>query len=407
MVKAAAAADFRGRPDAGAPTVVVCHNFYQRPGGEDEVFRAETRLLSSRGHQVVTYTAENETIRGASRLEVAGRTLWNRTVYRELRGLFRRYRPEVAHFHNTFPLISPAAYYAARAEGVPVVQTLHNFRLGCPNALLFRRGRVCESCLGRAVPWPGVVYACYRDSRAATAVTAGMLGVHRALGTWSRCVDRYVALTSFARERFIAAGLPAHRIVVKPNFMFPDPGVGQHRGGYGLFVGRLSPEKGLETLLQAWERIGDRFTLKIVGDGPLAGLLEEPSSGVEWLRWRSRDEVLALMKEAAFLVLPSEWYENFPMTLVEAFATGLPVIGSRLGSLAELIRDGETGRCFQPGNSADLAASLEWAIAHPMRLEVQGRVAREEFETRYTADRNYEMLTRIYASARERARPRA
>src|SRR5205814_1104988 len=168
----------------------------------------------------------------------------------------RAQRPRVAHFHNTFPLISPAAYYAARAEGVGVVQTLHNFRLLCPNALFFRDGKVCEDCLGRPVAWPGVVHGCYRGSRAASAATAVMTAAHRALGTWRTAVDVYVALTEFSRQKFIAGGLPAEKIAVKANFVYPDPGPGAGAGGYAVFVGRLSAEKGVETLLAAWRPLG-------------------------------------------------------------------------------------------------------------------------------------------------------
>ena len=286
------------------PPVVVAHNFYQQPGGEDEVFRSECRLLTSQGHEVVPFVADNAAIGRSGGLRLAGRTVWNRAMYRELRGLCRARRPLVVHFHNTFPLISPAAYYAARAEGAPVVQTLHNFRLACPNALFFREGRVCRDCVGKAVPWPGVVHACYRNSRPASGVTATMLAVHRALGTYDRQVDVFIALTEFARSQFLSAGLPRERVVVKPNFLYPDPGVGEHRGRFALYVGRLSAEKGVATLVQAWRAIGDRFTLKIVGDGPEATLRERTPPGIEWLGWQSRERVLDLMKEAAFLVLP-------------------------------------------------------------------------------------------------------
>jgi glycosyltransferase involved in cell wall biosynthesis len=385
-------------------TLVVVHNFYQHPGGEDEVFRAETGLLNTRGHTVIPFVVRNDTIGATAGLRVAAATLWNHGIYRELRALFRKHRPKVAHFHNTFPLVSPAAYYAARAEKVPVVQTLHNFRLSCPNALFYRQGRPCEDCLGKAVPWPGVLHACYRGSRAATGVTAAMLALHRGLGTWSRSVDVYIALSRFARDKFIAAGLPADRIRVKPNFLFPEPGIGEHKGNYALFIGRLAPEKGLATLLEAWRVVGDRYTLKVVGEGSQDQLLRVPRPGIEWLGWQSRERVLDLMREAAFLVLPSEWYENFPVTLVEAYATGLPVIGSAIGSLAELISDYGTGRHFRPGDAADLAGVLEWALSHPAQLAEQGRMARREFELKYTAERNYQELIEIYQAAGEHAR---
>ena len=168
----------------GLPRVAVIHNRYQQPGGEDGVFAGETDLLERQGHEVVRYVLDNQAIDGMGRLALARATVWNGDAYAGLRRLFASYRPDVAHFHNTFPLVSPAGYYAARREGVAVVQTLHNFRLACPNALFFRDGHVCEDCSGKAVAWPGVLHACYRGSRAASGMTAAMLAVHRALGTW-------------------------------------------------------------------------------------------------------------------------------------------------------------------------------------------------------------------------------
>ncbi len=246
--------------------MLLLHNRYQQPGGEDQVFAAEGNLLEAHGHQVLRYTRHNDQVTDQNPLALAGATVWNQAVYRELRTLIRRERPQVAHFHNTLPMISPAAYYAARAEGVPVVQTLHNYRLLCPNALFYRDGQVCEDCLGKAVPWPGVVHACYRESRASSGAVATMLTAHRAIGTWKKAVDMYVALTEFARQKFVQGGLPAEKIVVKPNFIEPDPGSGEGRGHYALFVGRLSQEKGVDTLLAAWEQLGEKVPLKIVGD---------------------------------------------------------------------------------------------------------------------------------------------
>jgi len=317
----------------------------------------------------------------------------------QLRRLFAEQRPNVAHFHNTFPLISPSAYYAARDEGVAVVQTLHNYRLLCPSSVLFRDGHICEDCLGRAIPWPGVVHACYRGSLPASAVSAATLVLHRALGTWTHLVDVYVALTEFARQKFIEGGLPAEKLVVKPNFLADDPGVGMHEGGFALFVGRLAPEKGIVTLLQAWASIGTAYPLKIVGSGPLEALAHQLPPGVELLGQRSTVSVIKLMKEASFLIFPSEWYEGFPMTLVEAFATGLPVLASSHGSTAEIVRDHETGRVFAAGDSDELAATVNWALLHPSEVTEMGRAARREFETKYTPGQNYERLMDIYRRA--------
>lgn len=297
-------------------------------------------------------------------------------------------------------LVSPSAYYASQEAGVPVVQTLHNYRLVCPAATFFRDGHVCEDCLGKTPPWPGVMHACYRGSRSQTAVVAAMLTVHRALKTWREQVDCYITMTDFTRRKLIAGGLPAEKVAVKPNFVHPDPGMKDGHGCYALFVGRLSPEKGLRTLLQAWQGIRD-IPLKIVGDGPL---LDEVRSvmqaqqlrGVEVLGTRTRQEVMDLMHGASFLVFPSEWYECFPVTLAEAFACGLPVVASSLGVMAEIVEDGRTGLHFKPGDPEDLAAKVEWAWGHPCEMTVMGREARHEYEQKYTAERNYQQLTEVY-----------
>jgi glycosyltransferase involved in cell wall biosynthesis len=380
----------------------LLHNHYQQLGGEDQVFAAEAGLLEARDHRVLRYTMHNDQVSGLNPLTLAKATVWNGEVYRELRALMRGERPQVAHFHNTFPLISPAAYYAAKAEGVPVVQTLHNYRLLCPNALFFRDGRVCEDCLGKSVPWPGVIHACYRGSRPASAAVAAMLTAHRGLGTWTRTVDVYIALTEFARQKFIQGGIPAEKIVVKPNFVYPDPGSGEGRGEYALFVGRLSPEKGVDTLLEAWEQLGGRIPVKIVGEGPLEDRVAEATQkleGVEWLGKQSGERVMALMKEARVLLLPSLCHENFPRVVIEAYAAGLPVVGGDQGSVAALISPGSTGLHFRSGDPEDLAAQVDWALAHPAELAGMRREARAEFEAKYTAEENYRRLMDIYGLA--------
>jgi glycosyltransferase involved in cell wall biosynthesis len=391
--------------------ILVAHNYYQQPGGEDQIFATEANLLESRGHQVLRYTIHNDGIAAMGRVAMARATIWNEAIFHELGDLFRRERPDIAHFHNTFPLISPAAYYAAREMGVPVVQSLHNYRLLCVNASLYRDGRVCEDCLGRLVPWPGVVHACYRGSRAASGVVASMLAIHRTRRTWSNLVDVYIAaLTESAREKLIQGGLPAEKLVVKPNFVYPDPGPGQGRGGYALFVGRLAPEKGVDTLLAAWKRLGRQIPLKIVGDGPLANCVSEAartSSQIEWLGKQPADRVLALMQEAHVLVVPSTWYEGFPRVIVEAYAVGLPVIASDLGAMASLIAHGRTGLHFRPGDPQDLAAQVTWSFEQVEDIAKMRRAARAEYEAQYTPERNYQMLMEIYETAIARARKRS
>ena len=382
----------------------MAHTYYRQPGGEDEVFRTEALLLESRGHRVIRYSRHNRDIEEQHRIPLAAATIWNTTVYRELRALLRLESPDLIHFHNTFPTMSPSVYYAARAAGVPVIQTLHNYRLLCTNGMLLRDSRPCELCVGKTIALPAVLHSCYRHDRGATTVTAAMLAWHRILGTWAKAVDIYIALTHFARRKYISGGIPAEHIMVKPNFLDMDPGTGQHAGGFGCFVGRLAPEKGLATLRRAWSQLRRPFPLKIAGDGPLHEHLDVSLPHIEWLGYIPKNQVFALMKDATFLIAPSEWYEAFPLTVLEAFATGLPVIGPSHGFFPEVVVDGVTGRLFRPNDPIDLALIVDWAVDHQEDMAVMGSHARAEFDAKYTADRNYSLLMDVYASALLRPR---
>jgi glycosyltransferase involved in cell wall biosynthesis len=387
--------------------ILVAHNFYKQPGGEDQCVAAEVAMLRAHGHEVTQYCLRNESIDAMGRLRLAARTIWSRTAVRELRELFRTHQPQIAHFHNTFPLISPSAYYAARAEGVRVVQTVHNFRLLCANALLFRNGEVCEDCLGKWIPWPGIAHKCYRDNRAASTVITTMLMTHRVLGTWSKAVDMYIALTEFGRRKLVEGGLPADKIVVKPNFAYPDPGPSTGTGGYAVFVGRLSAEKGVDTVLEAWRHLGGELPLKLLGDGPLAAAVQEAAvkdTSIQWLGNQSLEAVYKLVGEAAFLVLPSQCYENFPRVVIEAFAKGTPVIVSKLGAMAAIVDDGRTGLHFKPGDPVDLAATVRRILGESLELARMRQAARRKFEQNYTADSNHKTLMTIYEKALSNAR---
>ena len=391
---------------ATSPGIVAVHNRYLLPGGEDEVFAAETALLERNGHCVIRYAISNEQVKERGRIGLALGAVWSGDSYRRLRRLFRDSGAGIAHFHNIVPQISPAGYYAARAEGLAVVQTLHNFRLVCPVGTFFRDGRVCEDCLGKHVAWPGILHGCYRSSRAATATVATMLAVHGAAGTWNRKVDLYLALTEFGKRKMIAAGLPEERIVVKPNFVATDQGVGTGSGGYALYAGRLSPEKGIRPLLEAWERHRPKLELCILGDGPLAEDVRAAVGrvpAIRWLGWRSREDVERAFREAIVLVMPSLWYEGFPMTVIEAYAAGLPVVASNIGSLADIVADGRTGRLVPPGDAAALARAVEEIAVSPALLDRLKSGARAEYLARYTADRNYSLLMDSYQMALARA----
>ncbi len=375
--------------------ILIAHNAYQQKGGEDGVVASELQLLSSRGVEVAVYSRHNDDIVGMSRLALAGQTVWSSRTEADIAKRVADFRPDVIHAHNTFPLISPSLYLSAGKAGVPVVQTLHNFRLFCPQAMLLRNGKVCEDCLGK-LPWRGVVRGCYRGSRAQSAVIGGMQVLHRALGTYRNKVTRYIALNEFCRNKFIEGGLPAKRIVVKPNFVDVPAGVEETRLG-GLFVGRLSAEKGIDVLMHAMGHV-PRYPLKVIGSGPEESLLGSHAN-VHGLGFLSRDQIFSHMRQAAYLLMPSIWYENFPLTLVEAFACGLPVIASRLGAMAELIEEGKTGLLFEPGSSVDLANKIKWAEANPEAMIKMGKHARQEYEAKYTSERNFVQLMGIYAEA--------
>ena len=332
-------------------------------------------------------------------MELAARTIWNPSAYRALRALVREERPQIVHFHNTFPLMSPAAYYAARAEGAGVVQTLHNFRLTCANALLYRDGTVCEDCLTKFSPWPSIARKCYRDSRAASAALTAMLAAHRALGTWRYAIDVYVALTEFGRRKFVAAGLPAERIVVKPNFVEPDPGPGPGGGGYGVFVGRLSMEKGVETLLDAWRHLDGEVPLRVVGDGPMAARVKDAVArdpAIQWMGSLPLDAVYQVIGAAEFVVLPSKCFENFPRVIAEAFARGTPVIASRMGAMEQIVDEGRTGVLFAPGDAIDLALKTRQLHSDYSALAKMRRAARAEFERCFHSAANHEALMAVY-----------
>lgn len=378
--------------------ILVAHNFYKQPGGEDQCVAAEIALLRAYGHEVEQFFLHNDAIDTMKSVDVAVRTIWNQATYRTLRQVLQRFRPAIAHFHNTFPLISPAAYYAARAESVRVVQTLHNFRLTCVNALLFREGSVCQACLGSRVPWRGITRGCYRNSRAASATLAAMTSMHRVLGTWRNAVDAYIALSESSRRKLVLGGLASEKIVVKPNFIYPDPSAGSGQGNYGIFVGRLSEEKGIGTLLEAWRHLSD-LDLKIVGDGPLSERVEKAVAGnrrIEWIRKLPNGTVCDLIGNASYLVLPSQCYENFPRVIAEAFAKGTPAIVSKLGAMAEIVEHDVNGAHFRPGDARDLAATVQRMLIDPTSLSRMRERARQTFDKEFTAAANYGRLIAIY-----------
>ena len=377
--------------------MLVAHISFLHLGGEDVVVEAEVALLRDLGQHVQLLERSNDELAKISPLAGATQTMWSRRTTSEVGALIDQYQPDIVHVHNTFALLSPSLYWACAKAGVPVVQTLHNFRIVCPQAMLLREGRICEACVGR-VPVPAIIHGCYRGSRAQTAVLSAMVTLHRGLGTWQNKVARYIALNEFCRGKFIQAGLPAERIVVKPNFVNALHFNVMPRTGF-LFVGRLSPEKGVKCLSDAIKNLPDS-TLKVIGHGPESAWFAQVSN-VRSMGERSRDVVFKEMNSALALIVPSIWYETFGLVVAEAFANGLPVIASRIGALAEIVQDGLTGLLFNPGDSVDLARVLAWAESHPDDMAGMGRRARLDYEARFSPERNIGQLLDIYRAAIE------
>lgn len=392
-------------------------------------------MLEKAGHRVVRYEKSNADIRENGifrKIPLALRTIWNWRTFAEVRRIVRDEKPDVVHCHNTFPAISPSVYWAAALEGVPVVQTLHNYRLACLNGYFFRNGRICEKCLGK-VPWRGVCLGCYRSSRLQSAAVAAMLVFHRAIGTWRNKVCRYVALTDFAKSKFAAAGIPAGKIVVKPNAFVPQEsgtgasGSGAECGGFRLqataaspvvlYLGRLSAEKGPDVLVAAWRLLrgksGDgpakRATLVLAGDGPERKALEEAAAGlqdVEFLGQVPKNGVSALLARASALVLPSRCHEQFSTTVMEAMSHGVPAVVSRSAVHGTLVCDGVSGLHFDSGDPSSLAQALENLLSDPKRLSRMGEAAREAFlESDCVPSRNVAKLVEIYRGCAKGACP--
>jgi len=386
--------------------IMMVHNSYREAGGEDVVFESEKRLLERTGHTVIPYVRSNMELQTASFLDqiaIAPRMVWSSKTRREIAAILVAKRPDIVHIHNTLMVISPSIYSACSERGIPVVQTLHNYRLLCPAGNFFRQGSICNECVDQSL-LRSVLHGCYRNSRGATAAVALMLAFHRALDTWRRSVTRFITLTEFAKEKFIAAGFPPDKFVVKPNFVDPDPRERAAPGEYAVYIGRLLEDKGPGVLLNAWGKLPAQYPLQIVGEGPERASLEAQAreshlSGITFRGQLSRAAAIETVKGARLTIVPSRLYESFGMSIVESFACGTPVLCSRLGGMTEIVEDHVTGLHFNPGDAQDLAMTVEWAWNHPLEVAKMGRAARRKYETDYTAEKNHSLLIGIYEQA--------
>jgi glycosyltransferase involved in cell wall biosynthesis len=378
--------------------ILLVHNPYQQRGGEDAVFEDEHKLLAEHGHEVRVFQRSNFEIDNQPRWLSAAEALWSRQSEREVAELLAQWQPDLMHVHNTFPLVSPAVIWAASRARVPVVATLHNFRLACLEGTFMRQGTVCEDCLGK-VPWRGIARACYRGSTVQSSVLAASLVSHRLLRTWRQRVQRFIVLSDYSVPKFVAMGLPAERLCVKPNFAWTVPATDTalRRMG-GLFVGRLSMQKGVGVLAQAL-RLAPELSFKVIGLGPDQALLEGGSAQV--LGAQAPQAVLRHMQASTYVVIPSVTQEQFPRVLAEAYAAGTPVIAAARGPLVNLVQNGQTGLLVKPEDAVDLAEKMQWADSHPEEMAQMGRQAREVHANTLSPRAAYASLMDIYKKAGE------
>lgn len=381
--------------------ILSVHNEYLIKGGEDESRRAEIAVLEQNGNGVSFYTENNAKVATLSKAAAALRTLWSGAAYHHVKDVLRKQKHDLIHVQNFFPLISPSVYYAAQSEGVPVVQAVRNYRFLCPNGLLYRAGQVCELCLDKSAKTAAIQHNCYRDNKAASATAASMLWLHNYLPTWQK-IDKFISVSEFVKRKMVEGGFPEHKISVKPNFVYPDPGLSPSKEDYIVYVGRLQAEKGILLLLATLPKLDSSVRLKIIGEGPLAPQVVAccGKHNVEYLGKLSLTDTYEVIGRARALVIPSLWHEPFGRVVVEAYAKGTAVIGSRMGGIPELIDDGRTGYTFDANSVDDLAQKINLLATDRERAVEMGLQGRADYLLKYTPESNYRQLMQLYAEVR-------
>ena len=377
--------------------ILQVHNYYKLFGGEDILYNNEYELLTSNGHYVIQYSKKNKEIENFNLLQKVSLffdSAISKKSYEEISSLIRKEKPNICHVHNTLALISPSVYFACKDNKIPVVQTLHNYRLLCSNAYFFRNGNICEECLGGSL-YHSVKYGCYRNSKIQTFALARMIEKHRKLNTWFEKIDMFISPSNFTRQKYIEGGFPEDKIMVKPNFLIEDSGFNYSSGDYFIFAGRMDELKGIKILNDAAKNFSSDIKIKLAGEVNLEEEIVLDKS-LESIGFIPHNILLEVIKNSIALIFPSTWYETFGVSIIEAFACGKSVIASNHGAMAELIEDGKTGLLFEPGNSKDLAEKINWAYHHKNEMREMGKNARKEYEEKYTAEKNYQQLMNIY-----------
>ena len=389
--------------------ILFIHNYYQQRGGEDAVFEQEVRLLRETGYVVETVEFTNDGFDGSLMGNLAGaaQSLYNGQSARRVERAIDAFRPDVVHIHNLFYTASPSVIRAAKSRGIPVVMTLHNYRLVCAGGMLSREAEMpCERCLTKTIPLDGIRYGCFRNSRVESAQLTAITSLHKLTGLW-QSVDRFIVLTDFAREKFLQSSLKLRpeQVVVKPNFLTELGYVdAARREDFFLFVGRLSYEKGIQVLIQS--AYLHQLPLEIIGDGPLRPLVEQAARELPHVQYRGslpRQQVMDRMKQCRAIVVPSIWYEGLPTVILEAFATGTPVLCSNQGNLNTIVTDKQTGLLFETGNAASIASAM-LALTDEQCIQY-AEEGFDVFQHKYKTVTVMEKLGKIYSALTKNAQP--
>lgn len=380
--------------------VLMAHNYYKVPGGEDTVFHNEIKMLEKNGHKVTKYIRHNDEIKGGvlSKLRLGIDTIFSLKTYKEVKKLIDKNDIDVVHVHNTLPLISPSIYYAARAKKVPIVQTIHNFRLLCPGATFTRCGEICEDCVSKGLE-QSLKHKCYRNSLSQTFIMYTMLKLHRIIGTYDKI--NYITLTEFNKQKLSTLVKDESKIHIKPNFVEKREDIERTLEDYFVYIGRLDDIKGINFLVEGWKNIDKNINLYIIGTGPEEEKLkhtisENKLSNVKLLGFMKREDAFKVIEKSRAIIIPSKWYEGFPMTIVESFSLGVPVIGSKLGNIESIVEDERSGLLFTTNSKESLKEVIN-KVFYDRELNVSlGNNAYKIFKEKYTDEENYKSIEKMY-----------
>lgn len=380
--------------------VLMAHNYYKVAGGEDTVFHNEVKMLEKNGHKVTKYTRHNDEIKGGvlSKLKLGIDTIFSFKTYKEVKKLIDENDIDIVHVHNTLPLISPSIYYAARSKKVPVVQTIHNFRLLCPGATFTINGEICEKCVFKGLR-QSLRYRCYRNSLSETFIMYITLNLHRIIGTYNKL--KYITLTEFNKKKLLELVKDSNDIYVKPNFLEKTEIVERTMEDYFVYIGRLDSIKGINFLVETWKEVDENIYLYVIGTGPeeykVKKYIEDNNiKNINMLGFMERKMAFEIIQKSRAIIVPSRWYEGFPMTIVESFSLGVPVIGSKIGNIESIIDNENNGLLFNYSNKYELKEVIESIFSNKEQNKKLGKNAYNTFIENYTDKENYKILKRIY-----------